>query len=383
MSHTYTSIGWNRQKRIYDLVMVAGAGAFLALFAGLGSVVHPNATIETLLIRGFGTLALLMLHVVLIIGPLCRLSPRFLPLLYNRRHLGVTMFLMALAHGVFAIFQFHALGELNPLVSVFVSNPRYASLSNFPFQPLGLFALIILFLMAATSHDFWLANLTAPVWKRLHMLVYVAYALIVAHVLLGVLQAETNPIFAALLGLGMAIVLGLHLVAGYRERRLDEEVKPEAADDYVDVCGVDEIPEKRACIATLASERVAVFKYDGKVSAISNVCQHQNGPLGEGRIIDGCVTCPWHGYQYLPESGASPPPFTEKVPTFNVRVVNGRVLVDPRPNKPGERVEPARIGVDEPARKEVSLLRRTNAKSFTSAICRKRQRASPDTRARP
>ncbi len=343
MSHTYTSIGWNRQKRVYDLVMVAGITVFLALFVGLGSVVHSNATIETLLIRGFGTLALLMLHVVLIIGPLCRLSPQFLPLLYNRRHLGVTMFLAALAHGGFSIFQFHALGELNPLVSVFVSNTRYASLSNFPFQPLGLFALIILFLMAATSHDFWLANLAAPVWKRLHMLVYVAYALIVAHVLLGVLQAETNPILAALLGLGMAIVFGLHLVAGYREQRLDEEVRAEAADDYVDVCGVDEIPEKRACIATLAGERVAVFKYDGKISAISNVCQHQNGPLGEGQIIDGCVTCPWHGYQYLPESGASPPPFTEKVPTFNIRVANGRVLVDPRPNKPGERVEPAPV----------------------------------------
>jgi nitrite reductase/ring-hydroxylating ferredoxin subunit/DMSO/TMAO reductase YedYZ heme-binding membrane subunit len=355
MSHTYTSIGWNRQKRLYDLVMVAGVVAFLALFVGLGSVVHPNATIETLLIRGFGTLALLMLHVVLIIGPLCRLSPRFLPLLYNRRHLGVTMFLMALAHGALAIFQFHALGDLNPLVSVFVSNTRYASLSNFPFQPLGLFALIILFLMAATSHDFWLANLTAPVWKRLHMLVYVAYALIVAHVLLGVLQAETNPILAALLGLGMALVLGLHLVAGDRERRLDEEVRAEAADDYVDVCGVDEIPEKRACIATLAGERVAVFKHDGKVSAISNVCQHQNGPLGEGRIIDGCVTCPWHGYQYLPESGASPPPFTEKVPTFSVRVVNGRVLVDPRPNKPGQYVEPAQINASELEQKELSL----------------------------
>ncbi len=343
MSHTYTSVGWNRQKRIYDLAMVAGIVAYLALFAGLGAIIHPHATIETLLIRGFGACALLMLHVVLIIGPLCRLSPRFLPLLYNRRHLGVATFLAALAHGVLSIFQFHSLGTLNPLVSVFVGNTRYASLSNFPFQPLGLFALIILFLLAATSHDFWLANLTAPVWKRLHMLVYVAYGLIVAHVLLGVLQSETNPILTALLGIGVANVLGLHLVAGYRERRLDREIEAATTDGYVDVCGVDEIPEKRACIATLSGERVAIFRYDGRISAVSNVCQHQNGPLGEGRIIDGCVTCPWHGYQYLPESGASPPPFTEKVPTFNVRVVNGRVLVDPRPNVAGTRVEPARF----------------------------------------
>jgi len=341
MSHAYTSIGWNRQKKIYDGVMISGIIVYLALFAGVGSVVHPNATIETLLIRGFGTCALLMLHVVLCIGPLCRLFPRLLPLLYNRRHLGVTMFLMALAHGGFSIIQFHALGDLNPLASVLVSNTRYTNLANFPFQPLGLVALLILFLMAATSHDFWLANLTAPVWKRLHMLVYVAYGLIVAHVLLGVLQAETNPILAATLGVGMLVVLGLQLIAGWRERKLDEPKEQEKG--FVDVCGVDEIKDNCAKIVTLSGERVAIFKYDGKVSALSNVCQHQNGPLGEGRIIDGCVTCPWHGYQYLPDSGASPPPFSERVPTFNVKVVNRRVLVDPQPNAAGTHVEPAVI----------------------------------------
>jgi len=42
------------------------------------SVIHPNATAETLLIRGFGTAALLLLHVILCIGPLCRLDRRFL-----------------------------------------------------------------------------------------------------------------------------------------------------------------------------------------------------------------------------------------------------------------------------------------------------------------
>jgi hypothetical protein len=31
-----------------------------------------------------------------------------LPLLYNRRHLGVRHFLLGLAHGVFALVQFHA-----------------------------------------------------------------------------------------------------------------------------------------------------------------------------------------------------------------------------------------------------------------------------------
>src|SRR5216683_1224662 len=147
MSLQYQAIGWNRQKRIYDSVLATGVFLYLAIFCGVGALLYPTATAETLLIRGFGTLSLLLLHVILCIGPLCRLDRRFLPLLYNRRHLGVTMFLCALVHGGFALFQFHALGDVNPLVSVFISNPRYGSIADFPFQALGFFALIILFLM--------------------------------------------------------------------------------------------------------------------------------------------------------------------------------------------------------------------------------------------
>jgi len=197
--------------------------------------------------------------------------------------------------------------------------------------------------MAATSHDFWLRNLTAPVWKRLHMLVYLAYALLIAHVTLGALQSEHSPILAAVLAFGLVSVLSLHLAAAFREKTVDSQAPLPQSDGFVDVCHADDIPEKRAVIISLSGERVAVFRYDGKISAVSNVCQHQNGPLGEGRIIDGCITCPWHGYQYQPETGASPAPFPEKVPTFCTRIHEGRVFVHPRPNLPGARVEPARI----------------------------------------
>lgn len=342
MSEGYAAISWNRQKKIYDAMIGVGVIGYLALFIGVGSVIQPTSTIETLIIRGCGTAAILLLHIILMIGPLCRLSPRFLPLLYNRRHLGVTTFLLGLVHGVFAIFQFHALGSLNPIVSVLTSNTRFTSIPDFPFQILGLIALIILFLMAATSHDFWLNNLTAPVWKTLHMFVYLAYALLIGHVALGVLQAETNPVLAGSLGFGILFVTGLHLAAAFKTAKLEKE-EPADDDGFVEICKVEEIPEDRACIATVSGERVAVFKYDGKVSAISNVCQHQNGPLGEGKIVGGCVTCPWHGFQYDPETGAAPPPFTEKVPTFNVKIENGKVFVHKTPNRAGTRVEPAVI----------------------------------------
>ena len=343
MSAGYKAVLWNRQKRLYDLTLVGGIVTYLALFIGISAATHPQGTVETFIIRGFGTLALLLLHVVLSIGPLARLDRRFLPLLYNRRHLGVTMFLCALVHGAFSTIQFHSLGNVNPIVSILTSNTNVGSIAEFPFQPLGLGALLILFLMAVTSHDFWLVNLTAPIWKALHMGVYVAYGLLIGHVALGVLQAETHPWLTAALGLGFVWIVGLQVVAGSRERPLDQDVDLPTEQGWVKACAVADIAEDRARIVPVAGERVAIFKYDGKVSAVSNVCQHQNGPLGEGKVIDGCITCPWHGYQYVPETGASPPPFTEKIPTFNVRIVDGDVWIDPTPNAPGTHTEPAPI----------------------------------------
>src|SRR5215475_12948881 len=114
MSVQYNAISWNRQKKIYDATFVSLVVLYLATFIGIGAWRNLSATAETLLIRGLGTAAFLMLNVVLAIGPLSRLDRRFLPLLYNRRHLGVTTFVLGLAHGGFSLFQFHALGDVNP-----------------------------------------------------------------------------------------------------------------------------------------------------------------------------------------------------------------------------------------------------------------------------
>ena len=344
MSVAYRAVGWNPQKRAYDIWIAAGSSTYLGVFAIGMAVVHPSATAETTLIRGFGSLAFLLLHVVLSIGPLCRLDKRFLPLLYNRRHLGVSMFLAAAIHATLSLVQFHGFADINPVVSLLSTSTGWLTVRDFPFQLVGAAALVILFLMASTSHDFWLHQLTPRVWKSLHMLVYAAYALLVVHVAFGALQSEREPAPLAILVAGVVWIVGLHLIAAVTERRAD---RPTGAaldnDPFVDVCGVDDIPDGRARIACASGERVAIFKYDGRLSAISNVCQHQNGPLGEGKIVRGCVVCPWHGYEYRPDSGSSPPPFTEKVATFAVQVRNRRVFLNPQPYPPGTRLEPAQI----------------------------------------
>lgn len=350
MSVGYVPVQWNRHKRIYDFCIAGGVAMFLGSFIGVGKAVFRGdeaISDPILLMRALGACAFTMLHLILCIGPLARLDRRFLPLLYNRRHLGVATFLVGLLHGTVAVGFYHGFGRVNPFVSLLISNTNYASLIAFPFQILGAAALAIMFLMAATSHDFWLKNLSASTWKRLHMLVYPAYGLLVMHVVLGALQSQRSPWLADLVILGAFCVVALHLYAGTREHRRDrrgQSVAKASESSWVDVGGIDEIADNRAKTVCLAGrERIAVFRKGNDFSAVSNVCAHQGGPLSEGKLIDGCITCPWHGWQYQPANGQSPPPFTEKIPTYRVRVEGRRILVNPEPLAPGTPVEPAKF----------------------------------------
>ncbi len=345
MGVSYQAIGWNRQKKRYDLIMLGLMALYLLSFVLLNVIFYPEISPETLIIRAFGSLAFVMLHVILIIGPLCRLNPRFLPLLYNRRHLGVAMFVMAAVHGIVSIIQFHALGDVNPIASIFLSNTHYGSLGGFPFQVLGFIALIILFLMAATSHDFWLHTLSPRTWKALHMMVYVAYGLILMHVMLGVVQLEKAPLPVLITGLGFLVIGGLHLFTGLRQRSLDQTKSESEADHFVRVGRWADIEESRAKMLLANGENIAVFRNGKALSALSNVCKHQNGPLGEGRIVNGCIVCPWHGYEYQPADGCSPPPFTEKVSTYQLKLEGDEVWVDPRPHPEGTYVTPLQLPI--------------------------------------
>ena len=131
----------------------------------------------------------------------------------------------------------------------------------------------------------------------------------------------------------VASVTILHLLAS----RLPSRIASASGDaPWVEAGRADEIAEARGIVVTLADgAEVAIFRHDGKLSAVTNACAHQNGPLGEGRIIDGCITCPWHGYQYRLEDGCAPPPFTETLATYRVRLNGGNVEVDPSPLPPG------------------------------------------------
>ncbi len=340
MSSKYQAVLWNRFKKQYDLILWATIVLYLGIFIGITVYAYPAQNINTTLIRAFGTLAILLLHVILMTGPLTRISSRFLPVLYNRRHLGVSMFFIALIHSLLSLLQFHSHGNVNPLISLFTSNTHYNSLIYFPFQTLGFFALIVFAVMAFTSHDFWLQFLGPRFWKTMHMLAYIAYGMILMHVALGILQFEKSPLLVGFLVAGFVAVSGLHLWAGYEERKKDGIQSNLPGEGWIFVCYLGDIEEGRAKMVNIQAERVAVFKYDGKLSAVHNVCKHQMGPLGEGKVIDGCITCPWHGYQYRPADGRAPAPFTEKLATYRLQIQGDKIFIQPDALPEGSFVEP-------------------------------------------
>ena len=81
-----------------------------------------------------------------------------------------------------------------------------------------------------------------------------------------------------------------------------------------------ELPEGRVTTVTIGHHTLAVTNHEGTYGCLDNKCPHQGGPLGEGSIEGGYLRCPWHGYDYDPTTGASPPPFDDAPACYQVEV---------------------------------------------------------------
>jgi DMSO/TMAO reductase YedYZ heme-binding membrane subunit len=191
MSVDYVPVAWNRSKKIYDAIAIAGIVAYLLIYLMLGPLLQRITLpldAPTMAMKAYGSCAFILLTVILCIGPAARLNPRFLPLLYNRRHLGVMTCVVAASHVQAVLGWYFAFSPTPTLVGLLGADTDFSYLRGFPFPLFGVFGFVVLLLLASTSHDFWLAFLTPRVWKTLHMLIYPAYAALVLHQALGVVH---------------------------------------------------------------------------------------------------------------------------------------------------------------------------------------------------
>lgn len=99
-----------------------------------------------------------------------------------------------------------------------------------------------------------------------------------------------------------------------------ESVKLAARADLPD-CG-------KAGEVFVAGRLFCVVNLDGELFAMDNVCPHWGGPLGQGKIDNGKLRCPWHGWEFDPRTGETPRKADTKVTTYKLSIKGSDVYID-------------------------------------------------------
>jgi len=97
---------------------------------------------------------------------------------------------------------------------------------------------------------------------------------------------------------------------------------------FVTVAKMKDIPLGRVRIVEIGDKEVALCNVNGAVFAIANVCTHDDGPLGEGRLLGDEIECPRHGARFCVRTGeVRSLPASVPVPALAVKVEGDKVLV--------------------------------------------------------
>ena len=98
--------------------------------------------------------------------------------------------------------------------------------------------------------------------------------------------------------------------------------------EYVTVAAEGDVRPGRTRAVDVGAHCMLLCNVDGDVYAVADVCTHDRGPLGEGRLRGSTIECPRHGARFDVRDGSVvAPPAVRPLPTFSVRIVEGRVEV--------------------------------------------------------
>jgi nitrite reductase (NADH) small subunit/3-phenylpropionate/trans-cinnamate dioxygenase ferredoxin subunit len=68
--------------------------------------------------------------------------------------------------------------------------------------------------------------------------------------------------------------------------------------EFVTVATTEDIPPGTGKTVEVHGVWIALFNVAGSFFAVDNTCPHAGGPIGEGRLTDDVVRCPWHGWEF-------------------------------------------------------------------------------------
>jgi len=91
---------------------------------------------------------------------------------------------------------------------------------------------------------------------------------------------------------------------------------------------LEDIPRLGARCVQNGDMTIAVFRTsDDRVFALEDKCPHRAGPLSQGIVHDGCVTCPLHNWVISLETGSAQGADEGSTATFPVRLEGDRILL--------------------------------------------------------
>ena len=97
---------------------------------------------------------------------------------------------------------------------------------------------------------------------------------------------------------------------------------------FVRVADVGDVRPGRTRAIDVDGERLLLCNVGGAFCAVADVCTHDRGPLGEGRLRGAAIECPRHGARFDVRDGSVvAPPAVRALRTYPVRVVDGAVEV--------------------------------------------------------
>ena len=73
--------------------------------------------------------------------------------------------------------------------------------------------------------------------------------------------------------------------------------------NFIKVATKSELASGTSKKIEIEDKEIALFNVDGNFLAIDDTCPHRGGPLSEGFVETGVLTCPWHGWQFQLETG--------------------------------------------------------------------------------
>ena len=99
--------------------------------------------------------------------------------------------------------------------------------------------------------------------------------------------------------------------------------------DFYEIAAIEDLPSGDRLIVQIDDQEILVFNIAGEVFAIGNVCSHDGNPLDDGEVRNYEITCVRHGARFDLRTGdALTLPAFEPVPTYQVKVENGDLLVE-------------------------------------------------------